>query len=331
LISVTSACRFKCEHCYQKKDLGKDIDIDFTIAAVRQLQSLGVAFFNIEGGEPFLVYERLKKLCRAIDQGGEIWVNSTGDGMSLERLKELKSLGLTAIMFSLHSADPEKVNAFMGSDKAWGTLIEGIRLCHEADVAVSFNSCLRREDFYNGDFQKLMDKAKEFGGCLVQIIKPKPSGGWLESGPESFSKADLEKVKELVGGYNNDGRYKDYPSISAQIIEEDPAVFGCTAGGTDRFYINAKGDVQPCEFLNISFGNIAQEPFSEIYKKMRGCFDLSGECWLCERYSPEILKIVRENKLEALPLNEELSRKIYSDWDKGNRTEIYKVIEDDLK
>lgn len=90
LISVTSACRFNCEHCYQKKDLGKDIDIDLTIAAVKQLQDLGVTFFNIEGGEPFLVYDRLKKLCAAINQGAEIWVNSTGDGMSIERLRELK-------------------------------------------------------------------------------------------------------------------------------------------------------------------------------------------------------------------------------------------------
>lgn len=189
-------------------------------------------------------------------------------------------------MFSLHSADPEKVNTFMKSDKAWSTLTEGIRLCHEADVAVSFNSCLRRNDFYNGNFQRVMDKAKEFNACLVQIIKPKPSGGWLESGAENFSEADIARVKELAHTYNNETRYKDYPSISAQIIEEDPTVFGCTAGGTDRFYINAKGDVQPCEFLNISFGNIAQEDFSAIYTRMRSYFEGPGECWLCEKYSP---------------------------------------------
>ncbi|MFH1876187.1 MAG: radical SAM protein [Candidatus Omnitrophota bacterium] len=331
LISVTSACRFNCEHCYQKKDVGKDIDIDLTIAAVKQLQALGVAFFNIEGGEPFLVYDRLRKLCASIDQGAEIWVNATGDGMSIERLKELKSFGLTAIMFSLHSADPEKVNAFMKSDKAWDTLIQGIRLCHEVDVAVAFNSCLKRDDFYNGNFQKVMDKAKELGACLVQIIKPKPSGGWLESGVESFCKVDLEKVKELVHAYNNDARYKDYPSISAQIIEEDAAVFGCTAGGTDRFYINAKGDVQPCEFLNISFGNIAEEEFTIIYNRMRSFFTGPGECWLCEKYSPAILQLLKENKLETLPLDEELARKIYSHWDRGKLTEMYRIIENRMK
>lgn len=331
LISVTSVCRFKCEHCYQRNDLGKDVDIDLTIAVARQLKNLGISFFNIEGGEPFLVYDRLKKLCTAIGKDAEIWVNSTGDGMSIDRLRELKSLGLTAIMFSLHSYEPQKVNTFMKSDKAWDILIEGIRLCHEADVPVTFNSCLLRDDFYNGNFQRVMDKAKEFNACLVQIIKPKPSGGWLESGVEKFSEADIMKVKELVQMYNNDSRYKEYPSISAQIIEEDPTVFGCTAGGTDRFYINAKGDVQPCEFLNISLGNIAQEDFGKIYSRMRGFFEGPGECWLCEKYSPEILKAVKENSLKALPLNEELSKKIYLNWGRGKLTEIYQKIEKNLR
>ncbi len=331
LVSVTSACRFNCEHCYQKKDLGKDIDIDLTIDAVKKLQDLGIAFFNIEGGEPFLVYERLKKLCAAIDQDAEIWVNSTGDGVTLERLKELKSLGLTSIMFSIHSTVPEEVNFFMKSDKAWDTMVEGVRLCHEAGVAVSFNSCLKRGSFYNGDFEKLMEKAKGFNACLIQLIKPKPSGGWLESGIKDFSKQDLDKVKGLIHQYNNDPRFRDYPSISAQIIEEDPNVFGCTAGGTDRFYINAKGDVQPCEFLNISFGNIAQGDFVDIYKRMRACFEKPGECWLCEKYAPSILKIFQQNDLKALPLDKELSKSVYSDWDRGPFTKIYKKIEKDLK
>lgn len=278
-----------------------------------------------------MVYDRLRKLCAAIGGEAEVWVNSTGDGMSIDRLRELKSLGLTAIMFSLHSYEPQKVNAFMKSDKAWGLLTEGIRLCHEADVPVAFNSCLLRDDFYNGNFQRVMDKAKEFNACLIQLIKPKPSGGWLESGVEKFTEADFVRVKKLVHTYNNDVKYKCYPSISAQIIEEDSTVFGCTAGGTDRFYINAKGDVQPCEFLNISFGNITQEDFIVIYERMRGYFDGPGECWLCEKYSPAILKIVKEKNLKVLPLNKESSKEIYLGWDRGNPTDIYRKIEKHLK
>ncbi|UCG53290.1 MAG: radical SAM protein [Candidatus Latescibacterota bacterium] len=330
LISVTSACRYRCAHCYQKLDRGKDVDIHKLVAAARSLQDHGTAFFNIEGGEPFLRYDRLKAICEAIDDRSDIWVNSTGDGMTVERLRELKDLGLTAVMFSLHTPDPEQFDAFFGSELAWRIMQDGVATCHKTHTPVAFNICLQKEAFQNGLFEQLMDKSREFGAAFVQLIKPKSAGGWLDGGADEFAETDLQRVKDMVNMYNSERKYEKYPSISAQIIEEDKRMFGCTAGGTDRFYINAKGDVQPCEFLNISFGNIAQEDFHSIYLRMRNLFEKPGECWLCEKYSNTIRDIARDNDLSTLPLSKELSAQVYEDWNRGNKTELYDVIENDL-
>jgi MoaA/NifB/PqqE/SkfB family radical SAM enzyme len=324
---VTSACRYSCPHCYQRRDRGKDVAIDTLIPVVRRLQSKGLAFFNLEGGEPFLVYDRLKRVCAAIDARSEIWVNSTGDGMTLERLQELKRLNLTAIMFSLHTADPAKLNLFMQSERAWDTLVRGIDLCHQADVPVAFNACLAREGFYDGEFERIMAQAREFQGCLIQLIKPKPAGAWLESGTPEFNRLDLDRVRDLVQRYNHDRAYAGYPAISAQILEEDPKRFGCTAGGTDRFYINAKGDVQPCEFLNVSFGNIAEEDFDVIYARMRKAFVRPGQTWLCEACAPRIRQVVRAQQVMNLPLGKGLSEGIWRNWDRGKPTELYAAFE----
>jgi len=327
LLSVTSGCIFKCKHCYQKYDIGKDMDTELLVSTVKNLQNMGIAFFNIEGGEPFLAYERLKKVCEAIDDRSEIWINSTGYGITQERLKELKARNLTAIMFSLHYAVPEELNEFMGNEKAWYYMSKAVELCHEAGIAVAFNTCLQKEDLYNGRFEEIMEKAKEFKAAIIQIIKPKPAGGWLEDGASKFKAEDIEQLKKLIERYNSDSWYKEYPSISAQAIEESREQFGCTAGGTDRFYINAKGDVQPCEFLNISFGNICRYDFDAIYEKMRSCFHIPGECWLCEKYSNEILKQYKESKQDSLPLSEELSEIIYNNWDRGDKTELYDKLD----
>ena len=323
LISVSSACRFSCPHCYQRRDRGRDVALDTLVAVVGRLQEMGIAFFNIEGGEPFLVYERLRKVCSAIDGRSEIWVNSTGDGMTLERLRELKRCNLTAIMFSLHTSEPARLNAFMQSDKAWDTMTRGVQLCHEADVPVAFNTCLLRESFYDGEFERIMDRAMEFHACLIQLIKPKPAGAWLERDSVAFTRQDLERVTELVQRYNHAPAYARYPAISAQILEEDHTRFGCTAGGTDRFYINAKGDVQPCEFLNISFGNIAEEPFDTIYARMRQSFSPPGETWLCEACAPRIRQLFKTEGTPTLPLNKELSAQLHTDWNRGNPTKLY--------
>lgn len=327
LISVTSACAFRCQHCYQHLDKGADSPLEPILDAARDLQDHGTAFINIEGGDPFLAYERLRRLCEVIDDRSEIWVNSAGKGVSLERLLELKSLGLTAVMFSLHSHDPETMNRFMGRPDAWTTMQKAVELCHQAGVAVAFNSCLTLEQFADGTFEAVMEQALAFGACLIQLIKPKAAGNWLHARHTAFPPESLAAIIDQVSRYNCSWSYRRYPSISAQIVEESPEVFGCTAGGSDRFYLNAKGDVQPCEFLNISFGNINQEPFKVIFDRMRKTFDRPGETWLCEKYSAAISRTMADKKIDSLPLPLTESRELYKMWDRGPETEIYKKIE----
>jgi MoaA/NifB/PqqE/SkfB family radical SAM enzyme len=327
LVSMTSACRFRCQHCYQRFDKGKDVDIEKVVQVVKGLQDKGLAFFNIEGGDPFIIFDRLKKLCEAIDNRSEILINSTGDGMTYDRLAELKKhKNIIGIMFSLHTYKPEILNEFMGRDDAWDTLINGINLCHEVSIPVTFNCCLNRNEFYDGTFEKVMDLAKDLNGAILQLIKPKPAGGWLESGAGFFSEEDLEHIKKKVHMYNLDKKYKEFPYIAAMIIDEGKSMFGCTSGGTDRFYINAKGDVQPCEFLNISFGNIQTENFDDIFNKMREQFKVPGDCWLCEKYSGEILKLYKEHNLKTLPLPLDISEEIYKNWDRGEPAGFYKKV-----
>lgn len=331
LVSVTSACTYHCEHCYQRLDRGKDVSIDLLISAVKYLQNSGLAFFNIEGGEPFLTFDRLVTLCRQIDKRSEIWVNSTGYGVTREKLLELKKTNLTVIMFSLHSYDKDKVNAFMGDNNAWQNMLDAIALCHETGIPIAFNSCLALEDFKNGNFEKVMQKAKDLGGVLVQLIKPKPSGAWLESGAEEYRAEDFKLIREKVSIYNLQKEFADFPAISAQIMEEDPDMFGCTAGGTDRLYINAKGDLQPCEFFNVSLGNIAEEDCAVLFKRMREVFEIPQTCIICEMYSRDVYKLYLDNNLKELPLSKELSYQIFDKMSSKSPTRLYEKIEREIK
>ena len=327
LMSVTSACAFSCPHCYQKNDRGRDVAIDLLTDAARYLQSSGIAFFNIEGGEPFKVYDRLLALCKAIDDRSEIWVNATGYGMTHDRLTELRQNGLTAIMFPLHHHKKERMNSFMGSDTAWDTIHKGIALCHETEIPAALNMCLERDHFFDGTFEACMVHAHQIGISYIQIIKPKPAGGWLGGGASVFSEDDLRTVKHKVVRYNRSRKYAMYPAISAQIMEEDCSLFGCTAGGTDRFYINAKGDVQPCEFLNVSFGNIQHESFENIYMRMREQFKSGCTDWLCEKYAGAVEKIFNEQRLKTLPLPVDNSKELMKTWDRGRATPLYARLE----
>lgn len=327
LISVTSACRYNCPHCYQKFDKGKDVDINILVSTIQRLQDKGIAFFNIEGGEPFLVFDRLLKVCNAIDDRSEILINATGDGMTMEKLEELKKRNnLLGIMFSLHTPDPDETNQFMGVDNAWENLKNGVELCHKVGIPVTFNTCLLKGAFYDGTFEKIMAASKEMGGSILQLIKPKPAGGWLNSNLEKFAPKDVQLLLEKVDDYNLKKKHRSDTFISAMIREESPELFGCTAGAVDRFYINAKGDVQPCEFLNLSFGNIAADNFDTVYNKMRKVFEEPSSCLLCEKFATTIAKVKEQNKLNSLPLTPELSEEIYANWQREGKVDFYEKL-----
>lgn len=302
------------------------MDIDVLVNAVTSLKERGVSFFTVQGGDPFLRFDRLEKVTAAMGDGVEIWVNSTGDGVTRDRLEILKKQGVSIIVFSLHSPDPEEFNAILQNPLAWDNLVKGVELSHEAGLGVAFNMTLFKPDFYNGQFQRLMQKAREFDACYIQLIKPKPSGAWLEEEMDVFSKEDYLHIKNLVHTYNHHRRYRDYPSVWAQIINEDKEVFGCVAGGTERVYINSRGDLQPCEFINISMGNLEEEEFDTVYERTLEAFHTPCSDWLCETCAESVHREFTEGKHPTLPLPCDTSLKLLKKWDRGPETPFYRRI-----
>ena len=125
--------------------------------------------------------------------------------------------------------------------------------------------------------------------------------------------------------YNGRG-CADYPSLAAQVFEESDRVLGCTAGAVDRFYIGAAGDVQPCEFLNLSFGNVNDEPFAAILARLRGAFPTPGCDWLCCTQAAAIHRLFVAHKLERTPLPWAVTQELVATWDRGKPTPIYEKL-----
>jgi hypothetical protein len=100
-------------------------------------------------------------------------------------------------------------------------------------------------------------------------------------------------------------------------------VFGCTAGAIDRLYVGAGGEVQPCEFLNLSFGNVGEEPLDDILRRMRSHFQQPCEDWLCCTQAAAIAQLVREHGLTTTPLPWPVTQELVSHWRRGTPTRLY--------
>lgn len=326
VFSITKACGYKCQHCYQRKDQVSELDEAIMIDTAKKMQDLGVCMFDIEGGEPLLRYQRLLHLLESLDDRSEIWVNTTGFSLTEDKLLEMKSMGLFGLMISIHSPNPEKHDAFTGIKDSFKIASDAIKLCHKHKVVSAINSVLSEDEIREGKLADLMELAKELNCDYVQLIHPKPAGKWLGNSTKMQKDEDILKKIEEAHIYYNSAKNSSFPSLSAQVFEEAENNLGCTAGGIDRFYLNATGELQPCEFLNISFGNVSKENFATIFARMRETFSCPCSDWLCCTRANEIYRFYQDNNITETPLPWDKTQILIKNWQQTNPTQLYKKL-----
>ncbi len=326
VFSMTKRCNFLCEHCYQRLDQGPDLDKDLMIDLARKVQDEGVSLFDIEGGEPFMQYIRLHQLVRAIDDRSEIWINTNGFDVAPDKLAQLREAGLYGLMISIHDPDPATHDQFSGMRGSYQCACDTLNLARSLDLATAINCVLSEESLNDQGLERIMDLGRDYACDYVQLIHPKPAGLWLDKQkPMQCDPKLLEKVRRAHIRYNSAAR-ADYPSLAAQAFEEHASVLGCTAGAVDRFYINACGEVQPCEFLNLSFGNAGKEDFQAIYDRMRACFPHPCTDWLCCTQAVAIRDLFKQIQQIKTPLSWPETRKLIESWQRGKPTPVYKKL-----
>lgn len=326
VFSMTKACGYNCQHCYQKNDGGEDLDIDKLIKVARDIQNIGVSLFDIEGGEPLMRFERLLTLMQNIDERSEIWINTTGHTLTPEKAQQLRQAGLFGAMISIHHWLPEKHNEYVAYKGAFEIAVNAIRIFQSVGVNTAINCVPSLEMLNDNGLDKIMGLAKGLNCSFVQIIHEKPSGGWLARGNTLMEKDILGNLCKAHIEFNTKEFFRDYPSLSMQVFEASNAAFGCTAGGIERFYINANGEVQPCEFLNVSFGNVQEEEFIDIYNRMREKFKRPGLNWLCNTENESVFRCVKESNITSLPIKRDKSRQIIDNLSPGPEVPLYKKM-----
>ncbi|MEN6312524.1 MAG: SPASM domain-containing protein, partial [Acidobacteriota bacterium] len=60
--------------------------------------------------------------------------------------------------------------------------------------------------------------------------------------------------------------------------------FGCNAGGK-MIYVDAFGEVSPCVFIPLTFGNVRERSVKDITKTMAGLFQPRASCFMNTHYA----------------------------------------------
>jgi MoaA/NifB/PqqE/SkfB family radical SAM enzyme len=273
IIAITRKCTYDCEHCYAYTDRSDEdaVPVDRWIEVVRQIQDVGASVIVLSGGEPMVRFGDMIEILRSADKSlSDFHLHTSGKGMSLQRARELKDAGLVAAGIGLDYPDAERHDRFRGQPGAFRDATNALEDLRRAGLFTYTNVCLQKDLLNNGALRDHLDLARRLRVGTIQLLEPKPSGRYEMQEPDHlFSDEDRRSVTEFFAEVNQSDKYKDYPPVAYTAYYERPENFGCLMGGFSHLSIDGSGNVNPCVFVPVSFGNILNEDFSVIYKRMR--------------------------------------------------------------
>ena len=312
-VCVTDRCQYDCIHCSAKqRKPGPELTTSQWIDIMGRLQDLGTAYIGITGGEPML-RDDLEEIVRSVDDRSIVVLSTNGKAFSRKRAHALKQAGLFSLAVSLDSADPDKHNRIRGNRNAFKAGLEAIRISAEAGLYTMVHAVVFKNELSKDNLFKLFKLVKRQGAHEVRLHEPVPCGGLLHTGNGDgifYSAQDRRRLLRIQFAANR--KLKRFPKVNSLPYTEGPDKFGCSAGRLHS-YITASGDLCPCDFVPVSFGNVLKENMTELYDRMslamghpkKGCLGIGIAPRLRGKQLPlnprETLDICRSEATQGYP------------------------------
>ena len=267
-LQITARCQLNCYHCSAARyrtPMRQELSTDELKLLIRQAEALGVFNIVFTGGEPLL----RKDLCELISfvnrDRAHASIFTNGLLLTPENAAKLADAGLYSAMVSIDDPRPEVHEGLRCILGGFNKSIEGVRNLRDAGVLVGVSSYAGPEDLREGRVEAMIELARDIGAHEITIFDIVPTGKLLPlQADQILSDGDKERIIEIERHYNS---LEDYPHVVTQAFVNGPRGAGCFAGFT-QFYMTAYGDIDPCDFTPLTFGNVRDEPLADIWARM---------------------------------------------------------------
>lgn len=301
-ISLTNRCRFNCWHCSKEHRGSGELPLDTIIQTIRDLQELGVSIIGFTGGEPLLRGD-LETIVESVDKRSVSLLFTSGDGLTGERARELKRRGLFGIAVSLDHVDPEIHDRRRGRKGAFETALNAIRISQKNKFYTMIQCVATRDILIAETRKKYIDLARSLKVHEIRLLEPMPTGRLLGEA-EDCCLTEKER-KDLRFWHKRTNISRNLPKVCAFAHIENGEMYGCGAG-FQHMYIDAEGNVCPCDFTPISFGNVRDECLKTLWQRLNRAFSRPRTCCFLMENADKLRKVFRGK----LPLSYDMVRDV---------------------
>lgn len=257
-IALNYSCNLACRHCScesMKKNANRLKENELKRLS-EEAQALGCIYFSFTGGEP-LINEDLEDVIQLFQPKEHlIGLQTNATLLDDRRLNSLYQAGVDVFQVSVDSADADEHDTFRGADGAHTRTMRNIEKALERGFSVILCTTISHENIRKKNLIKLLEEGKRRKLPIVVSIAC-PVGRW--SGNESIILNDEDRnyLKKLQ---------RRFPQLRRD-FESNYLSRGCSAC-IEKLYITPYGDVIPCPFVHITFGNIRKESLGNIRARM---------------------------------------------------------------
>lgn len=273
-IEVTNSCNLQCKYCYiESKSKNNQINLskNYLINLFDELKKMGTLFITITGGEALLHPDIFEIMEYAVDKKFYVRLLTNGTNLNKDKIEKLNSIskkGLLAVDISVHSLKQREFDNFTqckGSYRKFRNTLELINKFSDFPIALIYN--ITKYNINELDEMQKFCQDNNYYLIINPIIYPKIYNG------------------------NNNFEYFINNDAMRFLIKKNlytPRHIYCYATKA-KCWIDYNGEVNLCEFLRISGGNIKRITFNEIWGNItknqiyRDKLYLDKECTECKR------------------------------------------------
>ncbi len=257
LISPSMRCNYRCKGCYaasyERKD---DMKPEVFDRVLSEAENIGMNFFVILGGEPFIYPELLDIIKKHNKSFFQIYTN--GSFIDKAMAKRLVELGNVAPQLSVNG--PAEYTDPSRGEGAFNQVMQAMDNLREAGCVFGFSSLLTRDNIDVICSEEWIDLLIEKGALYGWLFLYMPVG----DNPNMELMPTPEQRNKLRAAIKHYRQTK--PILAADFWSDGALTGGCIAGGRLYFHINHRGDVEPCIFCHFATHNINECSLTEALK-----------------------------------------------------------------
>lgn len=300
-IGLTNACPQNCEYCYNKDRRGTEMDTPSIKRVIQDLKEMGVIWLGFTGGEPLLNRD-IVRITEAAGDDIALKLFTTGCTLTRGLASDLKRAGLYSVSISLDHWQAEEHDRLRRFEGAFQTALKAVDIFKDVgDIHVGISAVLSKEMIVKNQVEEFLEflAGLEIHEAWLSEAKPSVAEYWNKN--LLITPGEQAKLIELQDRYNREGRM----TINYLGHFESKDYFGCNAGHK-MVYVDAFGDVSPCVFTPLIFGNVRDASVKSLFQEMRARFRSSGSCFintnfeLFQKYVPSDLELNKEQTMTIM-------------------------------